>query len=153
MFHTISRDPPTGSQTVHETAPHVKSIMIAGPHGTGKRMLVNAICSELGANLIDLTAENICGRYPGKEEKKNFWLTWFTNILISHILSHIWHIFNGILTLVEWGFLTKTLGMENSSICNCQSNVIDWSLGINCDEHEIVDWISTHLKSEDWFAR
>ncbi|KAL5266277.1 hypothetical protein ACHWQZ_G003637 [Mnemiopsis leidyi] len=57
---------PMGSQTVHETAPHVKSIMIAGPHGTGKRMLVNAICSELGANLIDLTAENICGRYPGK---------------------------------------------------------------------------------------
>ena len=69
MFHTKSRDPPTGSQTVHETAPHVKSIMIAGPHGTGKRMLVNAICSELGANLIDLTAENICGRYPGKEEE------------------------------------------------------------------------------------
>jgi len=29
-------------------------------------MLVNTICSELGANLFDLTPENICGKYPSK---------------------------------------------------------------------------------------
>ena len=58
--------PVLGSQIVHEIAPHIKSIMIAGPRGTGKKMLVNAICTETGANLFDLTAANIAGKYPGK---------------------------------------------------------------------------------------
>jgi len=30
-------------------------------------MLVHAICAETGANLIDLTATNIAGKYPGKD--------------------------------------------------------------------------------------
>lgn len=55
-----------GSQIVHEKAPFVKSVLIAGPRGTGKKMLVHAICSETGANLFDLTATNIVGKYPGK---------------------------------------------------------------------------------------
>ena len=29
-------------------------------------MLVDAICTEAGANLFDLTAANIAGKYPGK---------------------------------------------------------------------------------------
>jgi hypothetical protein len=29
-------------------------------------MLVQAICTELGATLFDLTATNIVGKYPGK---------------------------------------------------------------------------------------
>ena len=29
-------------------------------------MLLNAICTELGATLFDLTATNIVGKYPGK---------------------------------------------------------------------------------------
>ncbi|CAH8502324.1 unnamed protein product [Schistosoma turkestanicum] len=58
---------PLGSQTVHEKAPFIKSLLLAGPHGTGKRTLVNIICTETGANLFDLTAENIVNKYPGKE--------------------------------------------------------------------------------------
>ncbi|VDP92852.1 unnamed protein product [Echinostoma caproni] len=57
----------TGSQAVHEKAPWIKSILLAGPQGTGKRMLVNAICTETGANLFDLSADNLVGKYPGKD--------------------------------------------------------------------------------------
>jgi len=52
----------SGSPAVHEKAPLVKSMMLTGPRGTGKKMLVHAICNETGANLFDLTAANIAGR-------------------------------------------------------------------------------------------
>ncbi|KAJ7417725.1 IQ motif containing with AAA domain 1 [Willisornis vidua] len=58
---------PLGSQMVHENAPLVKSLLLAGPAGVGKRMLVHAICTETGANLFNLTPSNIAGKYPGKE--------------------------------------------------------------------------------------
>ncbi|XP_042806564.1 dynein regulatory complex protein 11 isoform X3 [Panthera leo] len=56
-----------GSATVHENAPLVKSLLLAGPSGVGKKMLVHAICTETGANLFDLSAANIAGKYPGKD--------------------------------------------------------------------------------------
>lgn len=59
-----------GSPAVHERAPLIKSMLIAGPRGTGKRMLVEAICSEVGANLIDLSASNLVDKYPGKDGLK-----------------------------------------------------------------------------------
>ena len=55
---------------MHEKAPLVKSIMLAGPRGTGKKLLVHAICNETGANLFDLTATNLAGKYPGKDGLK-----------------------------------------------------------------------------------
>ncbi|NWW35546.1 DRC11 protein, partial [Panurus biarmicus] len=58
---------PLGSQTVHENAPLVKSLLLAGPAGVGKKMLVHAICTETGANLFNLTPSNIAGKYPGRE--------------------------------------------------------------------------------------
>ncbi|XP_072101434.1 dynein regulatory complex protein 11-like, partial [Mobula birostris] len=57
---------PLGSQTLHEKAPLVRSILLAGPPGVGKRMLVHCICTETSANLFDLSAKNIAGKYPGK---------------------------------------------------------------------------------------
>lgn len=51
---------------MHEKAPLVKSLLLAGPSGVGKKMLVHAICSETGANLFNLSADNIAGKYPGK---------------------------------------------------------------------------------------
>ncbi|NWW46396.1 DRC11 protein, partial [Pedionomus torquatus] len=57
---------PLGSQTVHEKAPVVKALLLAGPAGVGKKMLVHAICTETGANLFDLSVSNIAGKYPGK---------------------------------------------------------------------------------------
>ena len=41
-------------------------MLLAGPGGAGKTMMVHAICTELGATLFDLTATNIVGKYPGK---------------------------------------------------------------------------------------
>lgn len=51
---------------MHEKAPLVKSLLLAGPSGVGKKMLVHAICTETGANLFNLSAANITGKYPGK---------------------------------------------------------------------------------------
>ena len=50
---------PMGSETVHSLSPHVRSVLICTPKGSGKRSLVNAICTELNATLIDLTCTNI----------------------------------------------------------------------------------------------
>ncbi|XP_069790497.1 dynein regulatory complex protein 11-like isoform X2 [Narcine bancroftii] len=57
---------PLGSQAVHEKAPLVKSLLLAGPSGVGKKMLVHALCTETGANLFNLSSHNIAGKYPGK---------------------------------------------------------------------------------------
>ncbi|KAJ1187789.1 hypothetical protein NDU88_004559 [Pleurodeles waltl] len=57
---------PLGSQAVHEKAPLVKALLLAGPPGVGKKMLVHALCKETGANLFNLSAANIAGKYPGK---------------------------------------------------------------------------------------
>ena len=53
---------------VHEKAPHIKSLMITGPRGVGKKMLVHAVCTESGSNLFDLTPSTItaASRYAGK---------------------------------------------------------------------------------------
>ncbi|KAF5278089.1 hypothetical protein FQR65_LT03605 [Abscondita terminalis] len=57
---------PLSSEQLHLSTPHVKSLLIAGPKGSGKDMLVHAICTEVGAVLFDLTPANIVGKYPGK---------------------------------------------------------------------------------------
>ena len=57
----------TGSPAVHLQAPLTKSILLAGPRGCGKRMLVHALCNEVGANLFDLSPANLAGKYPGKD--------------------------------------------------------------------------------------
>ncbi|XP_052649428.1 dynein regulatory complex protein 11 isoform X2 [Harpia harpyja] len=63
---TVNLSDYVGSQTVHEKAPLVKALLLAGPAGVGKKTLVHAICTETGANLFNLSASNIAGKYPGK---------------------------------------------------------------------------------------
>uniref|UniRef100_A0A8C5U4I0 IQ motif containing with AAA domain 1 n=1 Tax=Malurus cyaneus samueli TaxID=2593467 RepID=A0A8C5U4I0_9PASS len=55
---------PLGSQTVREKGPLVKSLLLAGPAGVGKKMLLHAICTETGANLFNITPSNIIGKHP-----------------------------------------------------------------------------------------
>ncbi|CAL4109708.1 unnamed protein product [Meganyctiphanes norvegica] len=57
---------PLGVEAVHDAAPLVKSVLIGGPRSCGKSVLVQAVAHESGATLMDLTATNIVGRYPGK---------------------------------------------------------------------------------------
>ncbi|XP_014355655.2 IQ and AAA domain-containing protein 1-like [Papilio machaon] len=57
---------PLGSEHVKTNAPLIRSVLLAGPSGSGKKMLLHAICSEVGAMLFDLTPSNIVGKYPGK---------------------------------------------------------------------------------------
>jgi len=53
---------------VHEKAPHVKSVMLAGPRGVGKKMLMNAVCTETGSCMFDLTPATVAmaTKYAGK---------------------------------------------------------------------------------------
>lgn len=57
----------------------MRSVLIAGPHGSGKKLLVNAICKELGATLFDITPANIAGKYPGKSGL----------IMLVHLISKV----------------------------------------------------------------
>ncbi|KAK9309172.1 hypothetical protein QLX08_001123 [Tetragonisca angustula] len=57
---------PLGNNTLRELTPLIRSVLITGPRCSGKKMLVNAICTELGATLFDITPANIAGKYPGK---------------------------------------------------------------------------------------
>ncbi|KAF4533179.1 hypothetical protein B566_EDAN001721 [Ephemera danica] len=57
---------PLGCKELHQAAPLVRSLLLTGPSGSGKELILHAICSELGAVLFDLTPANIAGKYPGK---------------------------------------------------------------------------------------
>lgn len=57
---------PLGSETVHGMVNYTKSLLIAGPPGSGKKSLVYALCNEMKATLFDLTATNIAGEFDGK---------------------------------------------------------------------------------------
>lgn len=70
---------PLGNQVLRELTPLVRSVLIVGPHGSGKKLLVNAICTELGATLFDITPANIAGKYPGKSGL----------IMLVHLISKV----------------------------------------------------------------
>ncbi|XP_056157558.1 dynein regulatory complex protein 11, partial [Lampris incognitus] len=54
---------PLGSPAVHARAPAVRSMLLAGPAGVGKKMLVHAICTETGANLFNLSSDRLAGKH------------------------------------------------------------------------------------------
>jgi len=80
---------PLGSETVHENMPVTKSLLITGPRGVGKKSLVHAICTETAANLFDLTAENLVGKFPGTQG-------------INLLLNMIWKVANKMQPSVIW---------------------------------------------------
>ncbi|KAK2508612.1 hypothetical protein MC885_014755 [Smutsia gigantea] len=55
-----------GSPDIHSMAPLIRSILLVGPSGMGKKMLVKAVCTETGANLLDLSPGNLQGRYSSR---------------------------------------------------------------------------------------
>ena len=74
---------------MHEKAQLTRAILLTGSSGTGKKMLVHAVCTETGANLFDLTATNIAGKYPGKDGLKLL-LHMVFKVLPNHAPKHIY---------------------------------------------------------------
>ncbi len=64
---------------MHEKATLVKTLLVAGPRGTGKKMVAHIIANETGATLFDLSAANIVGKYPGKDNLK----------MLMHLVSKV----------------------------------------------------------------
>uniref|UniRef100_A0A8C3HDN7 IQ motif containing with AAA domain 1 like n=1 Tax=Chrysemys picta bellii TaxID=8478 RepID=A0A8C3HDN7_CHRPI len=63
-----------GSPTLHEMAPLVKSVLLAGPAGTGKKMLVHAVCTETGANLFDLMLMHVVFKVARLMQPSVIWI-------------------------------------------------------------------------------
>jgi len=108
---TISVNLLPGSSAVHVKSPLIRSVLLAGPRGTGKKMLVHAICAETGANLFDLTATNIAGKYPGKDGLR----------LLMHMVFKVRGVFNGVLFtfLDQLAELVVYLVKSCLSVCLC----------------------------------
>lgn len=63
-------------------------------------MLVHAVCTETGANLFDLTATNIAGKYPGKDGLKLL-LHMVFKVLSNHALKQKYIFYNTISTNIH----------------------------------------------------
>ncbi|XP_033336413.2 IQ and AAA domain-containing protein 1-like [Megalopta genalis] len=61
---------PLSSKEIHQIAPLVRSVCICGLPGHGKMFLVNAICSEIGALLINMTPIVLVDKYLGKKNER-----------------------------------------------------------------------------------
>ncbi|XP_063979762.1 dynein regulatory complex protein 11 [Diachasmimorpha longicaudata] len=70
---------PLATENIRLLSPLVRSVLIAGPNASGKKMLVYSACTELGATLFDITPANIAGKYPGKSGL----------IMLLHLISKV----------------------------------------------------------------
>ncbi|KAF7411537.1 hypothetical protein HZH66_000433 [Vespula vulgaris] len=61
---------PLSSKEIHTIAPLIRSICICGLPGYGKTFLVDAICSEVGALLFDMTPSVLIDKYIGKKNER-----------------------------------------------------------------------------------
>ncbi|XP_076235071.1 IQ and AAA domain-containing protein 1-like [Calliopsis andreniformis] len=61
---------PLSSKEIHKIAPLIRSVCICGLARCGKSFLVNAICSEVGALMFDMTPSILAGQYTGRKNEK-----------------------------------------------------------------------------------
>ncbi|KAL2740635.1 IQ and AAA domain-containing protein 1-like [Vespula squamosa] len=61
---------PLSSKKIHTVAPLIRSVCICGLPGYGKTFLVDAICSEVGALLFDMTPSVLINKYVGKKSER-----------------------------------------------------------------------------------
>ncbi|RLN47713.1 hypothetical protein BBJ29_000583 [Phytophthora kernoviae] len=57
---------PLGSPFIRARTPLVRSLMLYGPCGSGKTMLVSALANETGALVLNLSPSNLVGKFAGK---------------------------------------------------------------------------------------
>ncbi|EFN79071.1 IQ and AAA domain-containing protein ENSP00000340148 [Harpegnathos saltator] len=63
---------PLISKETHQIAPLVRSVCICGLPRAGKTFLANAICSEVGALLLDVSPSVLVDKFTDKKEQKRF---------------------------------------------------------------------------------
>ncbi|KAK2577260.1 hypothetical protein KPH14_003400 [Odynerus spinipes] len=61
---------PISSKQLHTVAPLTRSVCICGLPRYGKNFLVDAICTEVGALLFDMTPSVLVGKYTGKKSER-----------------------------------------------------------------------------------
>ncbi|XP_076391231.1 IQ and AAA domain-containing protein 1-like isoform X2 [Megachile rotundata] len=61
---------PLSSKEVHQIAPLIRAVCICGLPRHGKSFLVNAVCSEVGALLFDMTPNVLVGKYVGRKNER-----------------------------------------------------------------------------------
>lgn len=62
------------------------------PRATGRKMLVQAVYNEMGANMFDLTSANIADIYPGKNIMKMLILLYKRYFFLCAVI--LWHSFS-----------------------------------------------------------
>ena len=107
---------PMGSETVHQIAPYTKSVLLAGPRGSGKKSLVHAICNELGATLFDLSPRNLVGKYEGKHGL----------IMLFHLLEKVGHWCQPVIVMIdmaEMAYMKRVPKTETDRKSVCRERV------------------------------
>ncbi|XP_076633682.1 IQ and AAA domain-containing protein 1-like [Colletes latitarsis] len=61
---------PLSTKEIHQIAPLIRSVCICGLARYGKSFLVNAICSEVGALLFDMTPTVLVDKYVGRRNEQ-----------------------------------------------------------------------------------
>ncbi|XP_043508680.1 IQ and AAA domain-containing protein 1-like [Frieseomelitta varia] len=61
---------PLSSREIHQVAPLIRAVCIYGLARHGKNFLVNAICSEVGALLFDMTPTVLVDKYMGRKNER-----------------------------------------------------------------------------------
>ena len=59
---------PNGSPFVKQQTPLVRSVLLCGPSGVGKTMLVESVARHLNAIVLDLSVDNTMGKFIGKPD-------------------------------------------------------------------------------------
>ncbi|XP_076682815.1 dynein regulatory complex protein 11 isoform X2 [Andrena cerasifolii] len=122
---------PLGNSTLRELAPLTRSILIAGPHGSGKKMLVNAICTELGATLFDITPANIAGKYPGKSGL----------IMLVHLISKVSRLLQPAVIFMDGAekpFAKKVSKMDKTDPKRLKKDLPKLIKSITCEDRVIL---------------
>lgn len=117
---TVVLDFLLGSQAILKKFPLVKTLLLAGPSGVGKTMLVHGVCNETGAHLFHLSPKNLNHSYPGKRGATYllhlvFKVSPYLLHLISKVLSGVWHDVCSVIGLLLSG------GRWAATICD-----LDW---------------------------